>query len=125
MVKKTKLKPTIEASAFAPRDITLAGKVFSVPMLRISINREAYPLCARLTSSGVLDRIGSDGTINLSGEDIDALADLAFWGTLAADGNLTREEFDEMPISPVELIDAFIVMRWQTGGWLPASLPTA
>ena len=125
MTKKTKPKPAVETIAFAPRDITLAGKVFSVPMLRISINREAYPLCARLTLSGVLDRIGQDGTINLSGEDIDALADLAFWGTLAADGNLTREEFDEMPISPVELLDAFIVMRWQTGGWMPANVPAA
>jgi len=121
MTKKTKATTSPAVQAADPRgplDITLAGRVFSVPPLPLRWNREVYPLCARLTAAGLLDRLGPGGTLALTADDIDALAEIAFWGASAADSTLTRDEFEALPIAPTELVDAFILIRVQTGGWL-------
>ena len=123
MARKTKTT-TPTANTRGPLDISLGGRIFSVPPLPLRFNREVYPRCAELTSAGLLDRMDEAGNIGLTANDIDDIGEIAFWGASAADPTLTREAFDELPISPAELVDSFIVIRVQTGGWvmiLPAA----
>ncbi|KUR73859.1 hypothetical protein [Novosphingobium sp. FSW06-99] len=118
--RKTKTVPEANSSNDRPRapvEITLGGQTFAVPPLPIRWNREAYPLSAKLISGGLFDRLGADGMLNLTGDDIDNLAELAFLGASAADPSLTREFFDDLPIRPLELFDAFLAIANQTGGW--------
>ena len=101
------------------RTIVLAGTKFEVPLLPIRINRIAYPLCRKLHNAGLIDRIiAGKGQVECSPEEMDDLVEIAFIGVQAANSRITREEFDNWPISPPELADAFFIIRYQTGAWI-------
>jgi hypothetical protein len=106
------------------RTITLAGSPLEVPMLPIRFNKIAYPLCRKLHNSGFMDRIiEGQGQVDCSAEEMDDLIEIAFAGACAALPQTTREEFDNWPITPPELVDAFFLIRYQTGAWIaPPSL---
>lgn len=101
------------------RPVTLSGTVFEVPMLPIRLNRIAYPLCRKLHNAGFLERIiEGKGQVDCSDDEMDVLVELAFVAVQAALPNVTRDEFDNWPISPPELVDAYFVIRYQTGAWV-------
>lgn len=108
------------------RTITLAGSEFAVPLLPIRLNKVAYPICRKLHNGGFLDRvIEGRGQVDCSAEEMEDLADLCFTAVQAAEPRITREEFDGWPISPPELVDAYIIIRYQTGAWIaPDELET-
>lgn len=112
------------------RPIELAGRTIEVPPLPIRINMEAYPLCRKLTNSGFVERVlevlkaNAEGdtkssVVELVADEMDGLVQLAFLASKAADPTLEREAFDQWPIAPAELLDAFWPIRYQTGGWTP------
>lgn len=101
------------------KTITLAGSPFEVPMLPIRLNKTAYPICRKLHNGGLLDRIvEGKGQVDCSAEEMDDLIELAFVGVLSSNPRITREEFDNWPITPPELVDAFFLIRYQTGAWI-------
>ena len=100
------------------RSITLAGVSYAVPELPLGINMQIYPLCARLTAAGLIDRcIAGGGNLICTPEEMADLAEIAFHGARAADATFSREEFDALPITPPELLSAFFEIRIQTGAW--------
>lgn len=115
------------------RPITLGGRVFDVPALPLRINMKVYPLCKALStaadpadaeSSFVGRVLAASGSIfAISDEELATLAEIAFGGASAADKTMTREAFDDLPINPVELLDAFFVVRGQTGVWMAPKTP--
>lgn len=111
-----------------PKTIILAGEPRSVPALPLRLTVKAYPLCKKLANNGYAERyvdaVKSGGTIEVSDEELADLAEIAFYGASAADPSLTREAFDDLPVTPPELIDCYFPIRLQTGGWI-ASDPTA
>ena len=118
--RKTTRKPAVIApqpAARMPLEIILAEQTYTVPPLVIQWNRTAYPICAALIAAGLFDRISEKGTLSLTGDDMDKLVELAFVGVQAAGADMSRETFDNLPISPGELFDAFLIMATQTGGW--------
>jgi hypothetical protein len=106
------------------RSITLAGTAMEVPMLPIRYNRVAFPLCRKLHNAGFLDRVVEGmGNVDCSTEEMDDLIEIAFAAAQAANPRITREEFDNWPITPPELVDAFFLVRYQTGGWVELTGP--
>jgi hypothetical protein len=104
-----------------PRTIVLAGQSLSVPALPLRLNKIAYPLCRKLTNDGLLERIiEAKGVLDCSAEEMEDLAELAFIAAKAADPTVEREAFDERPVTPPELLDVFLNIRYQTGGWTAA-----
>lgn len=101
------------------RTITLVGSPIEVPMLPIRYNKIAYPLCQKLMKAKVLERVlRGKGQVELTTEEMDDLIEIAFAAVQAANPRVTREEFDNWPISPPELVDAFFLIRYQTGAWI-------
>lgn len=110
------------------RDIVLGGKTFAVPLLPLRHNRVVYPLCRDLSADGedslMARLIAAQGKVEAVRDDEwPKLIDIAFHGAAAADKDLTREAFDDMPVTMPQLLDAFFIVRLQTGVWLaqPAS----
>lgn len=102
------------------RKITLGGRTFDVPPFVLRLNLKLYPLCRKLTNGEILERsVRAGGVLEASEEEMADLADLAFQACRAGDPELTREAFDELAITPPELLDAFFTARYQTGAWLP------
>lgn len=108
-----------------PRNIILGSRTFAVPVLPHRYNRVVYPLCRDLSGNSAdadtfVDRIiqGRGSVDIVRDEEWDKLAEIAFQAASAADKELTREAFDELPIKPQDLIDAFFAIRYQTGVWL-------
>lgn len=102
------------------RDITLGGRTFAVPRLVHRINRLAYPICRELTNAGLIDRaVRCGGALDVTTQEMDRLAELAYLACQAADPTLKPNDFDDMVIDPPELLDAFFAIRYQTGGWRP------
>jgi len=106
------------------RTITLAGRTFDVPPLPLRVNMAAYPICQRLSNGSLIQKfteaVVSDAafsSVAISAEEMEDLATLAFLGASTADRDLTRDAFDDLPINPGELIEAFYSMRYQTGVW--------
>jgi hypothetical protein len=105
-----------------PHSVTLGGRIFDVPPLPLRLNMRAYPLCRTLSGGTLLERIAnSGGSLDCTEEEMAELAELAFIGAKAADPDLDRATFDELPILPAELINSFFALRYQTGGWVPVS----
>jgi len=103
------------------RTITLAGVAYAVPELPLGINMQVYPICARLTTGGLIDRcIEGGGNLVCTPEEMADLAEIAFQAARAAGAQETREEFDRLPITPPELLNAFFEIRIQTGAWTVA-----
>lgn len=101
------------------RTITLGGATFAVPPLPLRINRVAYPICRRLTTAQLIERcVAIKGALDCTPEEMADVAELAFLAASAADKTLTREVFDDLPVTPPELLDAFFAIRYQTGAWV-------
>lgn len=101
------------------RTMIIAGSPFEVPMLPIRLNKIAYPICRKLSNAGFLNRIvEGKGQVDCSTEEMDDLTELAFVAVSSANPRITREEFDNWPITPPELVDVFFLIRYQTGGWI-------
>jgi hypothetical protein len=102
-----------------PRTITLGGREIDVPALPLRLNMQAYPLCRKLSNDGLLERVAAaKGAVDCTADEMADLAELAFLAAKAADPALERDAFDEMPITPPELLDSFFSIRYQTGGWV-------
>lgn len=112
-----------------PRTITLADREIDVPALPLRINRIAYPLCRKINNNGFPERYlaaaAADVVCEVSNEEFADLAEVAFLAAQAADRTLDRETFDEWPISPPELLNAYFPIRIQTGGWIAGSAEEA
>lgn len=107
------------------RAIALGGRIFNVPQLPLRQNRIVYPIVRTLSAAptepdSFVSRLMAAGGSpdQVTPEELDQLAEIAFHAASAADRALTREEFEDLPISPVQLVEAFFVVRLQTGGWL-------
>ena len=107
------------------RDIVLGDRTFAVPVLPHRYNRVIYPLCRDLSGNPddndtFVDRLikagGAPGTVR--DEEWEKLGEIAFQAACSADKAMTREVFDDLPIKPQDLIDAFFAVRYQTGVWL-------
>lgn len=107
------------------RDIVLGDRTFPVPVLPLRANRIVYPLCRDLSANPEDDDSFFGRLMALGGtpdavrdDEWPKLEDIAFHAAAAAAPELTRETFDDMPIRPSQLIDAFFIVRIQTGGWI-------
>jgi hypothetical protein len=90
------------------RDIVLGDRTFSVPPLPIRINRVVYPICRKLVMDDLLKRcIDAGGELVATGEELDQLIQIAFLAASAADSTVTQEQFDQLAITPPQLLDAF------------------
>lgn len=102
------------------RDITLGGRTFAVPMLPLRISRLAYPLCVQLTKAQLFERaVQFGGVLDVTKDEMAQLSELAFLACQAADPTLKPDDFDNLPATPAEMLDAFYFIRFQTGGWRP------
>jgi len=101
--------------------ITLGGRIFDVPPLPLRLNMRAYPLCRTLSTTDLIERVtASGGSLNCTEDEMADLVDLAFLGVTAADPTVDRAAFEDLPVKPPELLDAFFALRYQTGGWVTA-----
>jgi len=100
--------------------ITAGERTFEVPRLPLRISRNVYPACQRLTNAGLVERLIriGDGFAVDEAEMAD-LVEIAFQCCQAADRDLTREAFDDLPVTPPQLFDAFFAARSACGGWKP------
>jgi hypothetical protein len=119
--------------------LVLADRTFELRRFTLRENARAYPLACQLVAGGVIDRwleameralaaVASAGRGEpastassawmVSEEEMGQMADLVFMACRAADAELTREAFDELAISPRELIGAFFEARYCTGVWI-------
>jgi hypothetical protein len=104
------------------RPIKLGGRTFDVPALPLRINKTAYPLCRKLSAGGPDGRLSElTKSLDYSEEEMADLMELAFLAVTAADPTVDRAAFEELPVTPPELLDAFFVIRYQTGGWVPVT----
>lgn len=108
------------------RNMTLGGRTFAVPPLPLSVTRQIYPICRKLSLKGALvDRVIEEGLLaGMTDEDMTDLANVDFACAQVAAPDLTRDMFDALPITPPQLFDAFFyVARYQTGMWIPVEAP--
>ena len=102
------------------RDITLGGQTFAVPPLPLRVNRVVYPLCRKLTGAGLIERmIEGGGSLDCTEEEMADLVELAFLAASASATPIDRDALDDLPVTPPELLDAFLKVRYQTGAWVP------
>lgn len=99
--------------------LSLGGRTFEVPPFPLEITIPAYPLCQKLTNADLQRRIAgiADGPFELTGEEMNALTELAFYCANAADPALDTQTFLSLPVTPMELFAAFSAARVQCGGW--------
>src|SRR4051812_25632767 len=103
-----------------PRTLTLAGRTFTVPPLPLKATMVVYPICRRLTIAGLVERaMANGGALEVDEAEMADIVELAFRCAQAAEPALTRDDFETLPITPPELLDAFLVARYQTGAWVP------
>jgi hypothetical protein len=101
------------------KTIILAGSPIEVPFLPIRLNKIAYPLCRKLHNLGFMERvITGKGQLDCSPEEMEDLIELAYVAAVAANPRITRDEFDNWPVTPPELVDCWFLLRYQTGGWI-------
>jgi len=107
-------------------EVKLGDRTFKAPRLPFRISRVVYPLCQKLTNAKLTERIY--GTfensvfvppppLEVTDEEMEQLAKVALLTCQAADQTLTEAEFNDMPITPAQLFDAFIEARKACGGW--------
>ncbi len=100
------------------RPITLGTRTFDVPALPLRVCRVVYPLIRKLNNDGLIDRIlAANGSLDCTQEEFDDLVEIAFLMANAAEP-VSNAEFDEMPITPPQLVDTLFAARYQSGGWV-------
>jgi hypothetical protein len=110
------------------RQVELGGRTFAVPVLPLRANRVIYPLCRDLSANASAEDsfIGRLAASNgapdaVTDAEFDKLIEIAYEAACAADPLMTLDQFEEMPITPPELLNAFFLIRLQTGGWVAPS----
>ena len=106
------------------RPIKLGERTFEVPPFVLKHNMAIYPLCRRLSNNGMIDRFMKAGAADFTADDMAELADIAFLSAAAA-VPISRDEFEALTVTPAELFDAFLVARYQTGGWIATDAASA
>ena len=98
--------------------IELGDNTYTVPRLALKYSRVAYPLCQKLSNAGLPARIIlPTEPLQLTEDEMNDLAIIAFTMCRAAEPGMTLEAFEELPISAPQLYDAFFAARHATGGW--------
>lgn len=98
--------------------LSAGDRTFVVPRLPLRVTRAVYPVCQRLTNSGLPLRLTKqDVQLEITETEAEELSTIMFLACQAAAPDLTKEQFDEMPISPSQLYDAFFAIRYACGGW--------
>lgn len=104
--------------------ITLADIVWPVPKLAPRQNRIVVPAILQVAPKVLyaLATPESDPTLMpirlsaaLDTSSMDALGDVCYWALKRAHPDMTRDEFDDMPISVLEMALALKVVSQQTG----------
>lgn len=115
---------TTHSSAPGSRALALGDRIFHVPLLPLRQNRFVYPIVRELSAapndpeSFIGRLVAAEGSPeHVTTEELDQLAEAVFHAATAADPTLTRDEFEDLPITPAQLIDGFFVVRLQTGAW--------
>jgi len=107
-------------------NIQLGDRTFAVPRLPFKYGREIYPICQKLSNDGFPERIMGkfEGDtfvppppLQVTDEEMMQLGRIAFMACQAADPELNSSAFEEMPITPPQLFDAFFAIRKACGGW--------
>ena len=107
-------------------NIELGDRTFTVPRLPFKYSRKIYPICQKLSNDGLPERIVGtvkDGAyeppppLQITDDEINQLSTIALLACQAADPEFTEAAFDEMPITPPQLYDAFFALRKACGGW--------
>jgi hypothetical protein len=95
--------------------ISLGGQDWPVPVLALRQNRVLQPLFNRVT--GKIMEGCSLG--ELTEADIEALVQISYTALTRAHPDLSRTDFEEMPISLVQLVGAIPVVMQQSGLYKP------
>ena len=87
----------------SPNTIALGGKTWTLPPLPWRIVREIQPALGTFFSLA-----GADGanTLRLTSDQLDALAGVVFRAAAFVEGGLTREAFDNLAFSPLDVVRA-------------------
>lgn len=118
--RPAKSAPPAAPEARATRTMKLGDHTFDVPPLPLRIGKFAYPIAFRLTREGFVDRLlASTDAVDVTGQDFNDLVELALLGVQAAGSEMTREQIEDHAIPITDLVDAFFLMRFQTGVWQP------
>lgn len=111
------------------RDIVLGDRTFAVPALPLRHNRVIYPLCRDLSVIKEGDGETFIARLVKAGGTPDAVRDdewpklekIALHGAMAAEKTFTPAEFDDLAVTMPQLIDAFFIVRMQTGVWVQSA----
>lgn len=99
-------------------DIELGDNTYAVPRLPFKYSMRVYPICQRLSNADLAERIlVQSEPLQLIDSEIDDLGVVAFLLCCAANSEMTQAAFDNMPITPPQLFDAFFAARKACGGW--------
>lgn len=100
--------------------ITLAGKKWPIPVLAPRQNKKVTPLVLKVFPK--LAQIRASGSLRLEAfadavdeQGYDNLLTINYLALTRGHKDLTREEFEDMPISTLELIESIVVIARQTG----------
>lgn len=123
-VKPWGMTETTRSPAPGSRALALGDRIFHVPLLPLRQNRIVYPIVRALAAapnepeSFIGRLVAAEGSPeHVTTDELDQLAEAVFHAATAADRTLTRDEFEDLPITPAQLIDGFFVVRLQTGAW--------
>lgn len=102
------------------RDLKMGGRTFAVPALPLRLTMAVYPIIRGLSGEeGLVARAQrNNGSLEVDAEEMAQVVEVAFICAQAADPELTRDTFEALPITPPELLDAFLIARYQTGAWI-------
>ena len=92
--------------------ITLGGKEWPIPQLAVKQNRIIDPLLIRIIPSVGGDRSGLLGRL---APHYDALLEICYTALTRGNPELTRQQFDDLPVTLVEMMNAFNIIAQQTG----------
>ena len=98
------------------KPMVLGGRTFEVPHLPLGVTIKLYPALCNLSNGGFIDRWFGTGP---TADDMVELTDVLFDVAAVAEPDLQREAFDALPVTPEEMLQAFLVARYQSGGWAP------
>ena len=99
--------------------IILGEREFTVPRLPLKVTRVVYPICQRLTNAELTKRIWNarEEPLQTTDEEMDDLCKITLLACQVADPSFTKEEFEDLPVEPGQLYDAFLAIRFACGGW--------
>lgn len=102
------------ADSRIPR-ITLGEIEWPVPKLSLGQNEVVVPMLAKHFADAGEKTDGNAILRSLTGESIHFLATVSFIALQRGHADITRDEFDDMPISYMDLVAAALVIAQQSG----------